>query len=219
MNTIKQAWCVLFLAVAMLAGCPDTDPAPYPGDTRQTCAQMGYRCGFDDYGASCGNCGAGTTCNGSGVCTTTGTGPCVRQCGGRTCGNDPVCGLSCGTCSGGQTCSAAGACASTGPTNHTIGAERLPLFSGYRGVTFTVPAAIVAYNVTSPGDTYNVGIFTAAEWTNYAAGGTARAYALRDNVRTAAETATLPAGNYVLGFRCRNLIERCDVTYALGANY
>lgn len=105
------------------------------------------------------------------------------------------------------------------PTNHVIGAERLPLFSGFRGVTFTVPAAIVAYNVTSPSDTYNVGIFTAAEWTNYAAGGQARAFASRENVRNAAETATLPAGNYVLGFYCRNLIERCDVTYALGANY
>nr|MBK7066163.1 hypothetical protein [Deltaproteobacteria bacterium] len=68
-------------------------------------------------------------------------------------------------------------------------------------------------------DTYNVGIFTVAEWSNYSAGGQARAFAFRENVRTATEVADLPAGSYVLGFYCRNLIQRCDVTYALNANY
>jgi hypothetical protein len=105
------------------------------------------------------------------------------------------------------------------PTNHTVGSETLPLFSNFRGATFTVPASTIAYAASSPSDTFTVGIFTAAEWANYSGGGNARAYALRERVRTANESALLPAGDYVLGFYCNNVIERCAVTYTLVANY
>ena len=218
MNTIRRAWWVLSLAVAMLTGCPDPDPTPYPGDTRQTCSQMGYRCGYDDYGSSCGNCGAGTSCNGSGFCASTSP-TCV--CSGAVCGNDSCGNPTCGTCTGGRTCSI-GVCVATAPTPtiHSITSGSAPLFSNFYGVPFTVPASRAGYAASSPGDNFNVGIFTAADWAIYSNGGAgARSYAFRENVRTANELAEVPAGNYVLGFYCTNLIQRCAVTYAINAYY
>lgn len=204
----------LMVGLGLAMGCGDGGPGT---DTRQTCAQMGFRCGFDDYGASCGTCTSPQTCNGFGSCSSSSSG---CTCSGAVCGNDSCGRAVCGSCTGGRTCTL-GVCtaSTTTPTSHDLGAARLPLFTGFRGVTFTVPAARAAYSVSSPGDTYNVGIFTAAEWSNYSAGGQARAFAFRENVRTATEVADLPAGSYVLGFYCRNLIQRCDVTYALNANY
>lgn len=95
-----------------------------------------------------------------------------------------------------------------------------PLFSNFYGVQFTVPAAAVAYAASSPGDTFNVGIFTPVDWAIYSNRGSgAQAYAGRQNVRSANEGASLPAGTYYLGFYCTNLIERCAVTYAITAVY
>lgn len=211
---MQSGWAGV-LAVAMAAvGCgPDSGPT----GTQQSCAALGWSCGVDDSGRSCGTCSAGTSCNGLGRCVGGGA---SCTCGSAVCGLD-TCGRAvCGSCVGSYVC-AAGSCVppQTTPTTHDVGSARLPLFSGVRGVTFSVPAARVAYSVSSPTDTFDVGIYTMDEWTNYAAGGSARAYAARQNVRIASEVAMLPAGNYVLGFACRNLIERCDVTYALNANY
>ncbi len=41
--------------------------------------------------------------------------PAVKDCRGRFCGPDPVCGVSCGTCQGADTCNAAGVCVPPGP--------------------------------------------------------------------------------------------------------
>lgn len=215
-----RRWGVAGLLVAMLAACSDDGGT----DWRQTCATMGRRCGVDDFGTSCGTCAGTTTCNVNGVCVAPGATPCTPSCAGATCGASDRCGGQCfGPCPSGQTCSGVTpACAApmTGPTTHDAASGRTPLFPSFYGVPFTVPASTMGYAVSSPSDTFNVGIFTAAEWTNYAAGGQARAYILRENIRTASEVAPpLPAGNYVLGFRCRNLIERCIVTYAVTAYY
>jgi hypothetical protein len=95
------------------------------------------------------------------------------------------------------------------------------LFSNFQGIPFTVPAGSVGYAVNSPsGDTFNVGIFTPADWAIYSnRGAGARSYAFRDNVANANEGAAVPAGSYYLGFYCRNLIQRCTVTYAIAAVY
>lgn len=92
-------------------GCGGDD-SPGPTSTRRSCAQLGWVCGLDDYGSSCGSCSSGRACN-FGTCVSAG---CTPSCGGRTCGPDPLCGLSCGTCAGGQTCSASGTCAAAACT-------------------------------------------------------------------------------------------------------
>lgn len=211
---------VVGLALGLL-GCPGPDPVPGP-DGRRSCAQLGWRCGVDDYGATCGFCGTGTTCNGNGVCATTGS--CTPSCSGIVCGGSDGCRGRCiGSCPSGQTCDAGSLTCTTPittPTTHDTASGRTPLFSNFYGVPFTVPAATTGYAVSSPTDTFNVGIFTAAEWTNYSAGGQGRAYIFRENIRTANEVGPmLPAGNYVLGFYCRNVIERCIVTYAVSSYY
>lgn len=106
------------------------------------------------------------------------------------------------------------------PSIHSITSGTAPLFSNFYGVPFTVPASRAGYAASSPGDNFNVGIFTVADWAIYSnRGAGARAYALRENVRTANELAEIPAGNYVLGFYCTNVIQRCAVTYAITAYY
>ncbi len=77
-----------------------------------TCKDAGTRrvCNADGTASADVPCGDGETCT-DGVCQTS---ECVPQCGGRTCGPDPICGASCGTCAG--TCSAGGVCqAPSGP--------------------------------------------------------------------------------------------------------
>jgi hypothetical protein len=146
-----------------------------PG-TRQTCADRGWNCGFDDYGNSCGTC--------SGTCTA-------------------------GICQGGT-------------TDHDLGSGTMPLFSTYAAHPFNVPVnALVSYGVSSgSSDTYNVGIFTSANWTIYSSGATgAMAWAYHANITMGGGSAMLPAGSYYLGFYCTNLVERCNVSYSVHAVY
>lgn len=243
-------WLLMILAVSAM-GCP-------VDETRQTCAQMGWVCGIDDYGRSCGTCSSGRTCNGNGVCTggtpvciptcldvclpndgcggtcyglcpsgqtcaaggrcVTGTPTC--SCNGATCGVDN-CGNSCGTCTGGRTC-VSGVCvgSSTTPVDHSIVTATSPLFSNFYGVPFTVPASLVSYAAQSTSDTFDVAVFTVDNWAIYSNGGTS-SVAYLSHARTAriSDAGSIPAGNYVLGFYCRNLVQRCSVSYSLGASY
>lgn len=89
METIRR-WSVLAAMAAMLAlgGCGDGEGDPL------TCAQLGYTCGVDGAGNSCGSCPGGQTCGGGGRC---GAPPCTLRvfdsCGGGGC---------CGTTPGGS---------------------------------------------------------------------------------------------------------------------
>ena len=97
--TRRAAW----LCVALAAGCGAPSPGP---DTRRGCAQLGWACGTDDYGNTCGSCPTGQACS-FGACRVSSS---SCSCGSRVCGVDPVCGTtSCGTCSGGREC-VAGVC-------------------------------------------------------------------------------------------------------------
>ena len=211
----RGMWAGLLLS-ASVAGCGT--PAPTPGSRTfgSTCAALGYLCGYDDFGASCGACSAGRTCE-SGTCVA--VGPTCR-CGGARCGVDN-CGNSCGACASGQTCSAAGDCIAPTTTSHTLGSGVLPLFSTYGYFRFTIPTqAAVGFSTTSSaGDTYNVAIFTPTDYVTYSTGRTANAWAPHQNVTTVSDAAVLPAGTYYLGFYCTNLVERCAVSYSVVANY
>lgn len=107
------------------------------------------------------------------------------------------------------------------PSTHTVASGMSPLFPNFYGVPFTVPAGTVGFAASSAGgDTFDVGVFTAASWATYSSGGAgALVYAQRARTSRADGAASLPAGNYVLGFYCRNLIERCSVLYAVSASY
>ena len=97
------------VSLTPLTGCgpdPSPGPSPGPGPTLRSCASLGWVCGVDDYGLSCGTCSGGRSCS-FGTCLGA---SCTPVCGGRNCGIDPVCCSSCGTCFGNQTCSAAGVC-------------------------------------------------------------------------------------------------------------
>lgn len=227
------------------------------GPTPRSCTQLGWACGVDDYGRSCGTCSGGRSCNGNGVCI--GSGVCTPVCGGRTCGADPVCGTSCGTCPTGQTCNGFGSCITNGPTcscngatcgvdncgrscgtctggrtcssgvcitpatvpvDHRIATATAPLFSNFYGVPFTVPAALVSYAAQSTADTFDVAVFTVDNWAIYSSGSTGSvAYLSHARTALASDAGNLPAGNYVLGFYCRNIVQRCSVSYSLGAQY
>ncbi len=216
---------ILVAVTAMAIGCgpvptPTPNPTPTP-DTRQTCRQLGWDCGIDDYGSTCGYCSVGTcsdgTCRG-------GTMPPTCSCGGRVCGIDN-CGNSCGTCSMGQTCNS-GTCAAsmstTMPTSHVLASG-----NGYFGSVFGAPfflpvTTTVCFSATSSaGDGFNVGIWTATNWSLHITGGSgARVYAQHVDISTATDCVTnLPAGSYHLGFDCTNWIQNCAVTYAVTATY
>lgn len=203
--------------VAAGLGCGgDGGPGP---STRRSCSQLGWVCGLDDYGSSCGSCGSGRACN-YGTCVTAG---CTPSCGGRTCGTESTCRSSCGTCGSGETCTAEGTCITpmVTPTAHSVADGATGGFPYYFGVPFTVPASRVGYSVNSPsGDGFTVGIFTEVNWAIYSNGGTgAVAYASHGPVTSFADAATVPAGTYYLGFRCTNLIENCSIRYAIAATY
>lgn len=210
-------WSLRACLAVVLMGCgPTPDPVP-PPDTRQTCAQMGYRCGVDDYGATCGYCPSGQRCGSFGACVASGP---TCTCNGALCGADN-CGNSCGTCASGRTCSS-GLCitATTTPVDHSIVTATSPLFSNFYGVPFTVPASLVSYAAQSTSDTFDVAVFTVENWAIYSSGGTG-SVAYLSHARTAriSDAGSIPAGNYVLGFYCRNLVQRCSVSYSLGAAY
>ena len=102
------------------ANCPSTTcgtcSAGYACDeafgqcVADACSCSGRECGAHPDAAncatvSCGDCAEGE-CNASGQCVT----DCVKECGTRECGLDPVCELSCGTCAAGDVCNESGMC-------------------------------------------------------------------------------------------------------------
>lgn len=127
------------------AGCmPATGPTCGDGRTEGTEVCDGADLG----GATCQSLGfTGGSLSCAADCrarvTSACTGTCTPQCGGRTCGPDPVCGMSCGTCSSG-TCSAAGQCEG-GPG----GAPRIISFSA-NTTQYTGGALIFSAIVTDP---------------------------------------------------------------------
>ncbi len=112
------------------------------------------------------------------------------------------------------------------PTTHALASGTYESFpaGGYYGQPFTLPlSAEVAFDVqcrsTTSCDTFDVGVFTAEEWSYFSGGQHATAYGAQNDVKTANDTVSVPAGDYVLGFLCRNAVEHCQISYDLSATY
>ena len=87
-----RAYC----AVICQNECTALGTSSCSGSYILTCVRDFYGCLFWDYGRDCSDSGFvcrqtddGATC-----------GPCVPDCSGRQCGQDPLCGTSCGSCQG-----------------------------------------------------------------------------------------------------------------------
>ena len=110
----------------------------------------------------------------------------------------------------------------TMPTSHVLASG-----NGYFGSVFGAPfflpvTTTVCFSATSSaGDGFNVGIWTATNWSLHITGGSgARVYAQHVDISNATDCVTnLPAGSYYLGFDCTNWIQNCAVTYAVTATY
>lgn len=158
-------------------------------------------------------------------CGNPGPDGCTGSCSGRVCGDDG-CGRSCGSCSTGAQC-VNGQCQNPNPVAHQLATAMPATFSAsaYYGFEFTLPVqADVSFTVnpasTGSPDTWNVAIFNPTEWTSYQTGsGNQATAAVHNNVTSASDSATLPAGNWYLGFRCTNLVQRCMIAFALTATY
>ena len=170
---------VVLAALGFMVACNGSGG---PGPTRETCSQLGWVCGVDDFGNDCGTCSSGSCAHGT--CTTAG-----------------------------------------GPTTHAIGSGSTDLWAAgtaYGIGPFSVPAATVSYSVsTTTGDTFDVQIMSAANWSVYSTGGSgAHAFGIHNNVSIASDSVAVPADSYYLAFRCDNVIERCQVTsYTIAATY
>lgn len=214
-----KRWGLLgFVFVISAAGCGGGSTPGPGGRIGSTCSQLGWVCGLDDFGTSCGSCSGSSTCS-NGRCV---IGQPVCDCTGRSCGPNSCGTSSCGNCQSNQTCSG-GICVNNAPmpTDHTLGQGSLPLFGTHHAVTFSIPvAATVRFDTqTTAGDTYDVGIYDASQWMIRTLGGRATAYGYRPSGMSAASEVQLPAGAWMLGFYCTNTIQRCAVRYTLTARY
>jgi hypothetical protein len=110
------------------------------------------------------------------------------------------------------------------PTTHVLDSNDLQNIAsgGYYGVSFTLPtSADVSYDLTDQGsnDTWIVGIFSQYDYTNFTNGMSSTAIAPHNNVSTISDSATVDAGNWVLGVKCTNFIEHCPFTLGLSATF
>jgi len=174
------SFAIVIVIVGTAFGCNGSGPGP----TRETCSQLGWVCGTDDFGNDCGTCSTGSCAHGT--CT---TGP-------------------------------------GGPTTHALGSGATDLWAAgtsYAKGPYVFPVtATVSYSVsTTTGDTFDVSVMDAANWSVYSSGGSGvEAYALHNNTSIASDSAVVPAGTYYLAFHCENLVERCLVTsYTISATY
>ena len=69
-------------------------------------------------------------------------------------------------------------------------------------------------------DTWNVAVFTPAQWVTYQTGsGNQASGGVHNNVMQVSDAVVLPKGDWYLGFRCNNAFQRCmfvfnaDITY------
>lgn len=110
------------------------------------------------------------------------------------------------------------------PVDHTLAQLKPVTFSagGYYGFEFLLPsAAQVSFSVSEQTtDTWNIGVFSNTEWTCYQSGSCNQAYTgAHSNVMNVTDTVAVPAGDWYLGFKCTNSIERCMINFNLDAEY
>ncbi|MFO0580037.1 MAG: hypothetical protein U1A78_39190 [Polyangia bacterium] len=92
----------------------------------------------------------------------------------------------------------------------------------FYGFSFRLPKAgsfrFSASQTTT--DTWNVAVFTPAQWVSYQTGSGNQAYAgIHNGVMQVNDSVALPAGDWYLGFRCTNVFQRCMFVFNAEATY
>jgi hypothetical protein len=110
------------------------------------------------------------------------------------------------------------------PTTHKL-LQSMPVSiaaGAYYGFNFALPVAgtfrFSASQTTT--DTWNVAVFSPAQWVSYQTGSGNMAYGgVHNNVMQAADSVSLPGGEWYLGFRCNNSFLRCMFVVSAEADY
>jgi len=110
------------------------------------------------------------------------------------------------------------------PVDHTLTQSQPVTFNAgaFYGFEFNLPAQ-ATFNFSASEtttDTWNVAVFTPAEWVSYQTGsGTGAFGGIHNGVKQVNDTVLLPAGDWFLGFRCTNAIQRCMFVFNADAIY
>lgn len=110
------------------------------------------------------------------------------------------------------------------PVTHSLARATAATFNagGFHGFRFSLPSsASVSFSANqTTTDSWNVAIFTPRQWADYQAGSANGAYdGVHNNVMQIADDVQLPSGEWYLGFRCNNAIQRCMLVYSVDATY
>lgn len=110
------------------------------------------------------------------------------------------------------------------PVDHILAQSQPVTISAgsFYGFEFRLPAS-ATFNFSASEtttDTWNVAVFTAAEWVSYQNGSGNMAYGgIHNGVMQVSDTVQLPAGDWFLGFRCTNVFQRCMLVFNADAIY
>src|ERR1019366_989559 len=141
-----------------------------------------------------------------------------------------VSGLGCDETTGhglGDSSMGSDAAATTAPQTHILATDDLMQFAAgdKDGVLITLPApGTIQYTVTDQSTTtagsWDLGILAETQYQNFMGGGSWQGHAVNYAVNNkTATTSTLPAGNYLFVFRCRNLVDVCIFAVSLQDTY
>ena len=107
--------------------------------------------------------------------------------------------------------------------DHTLALSQPVTISAgaFYGFEFQLPStADVSFSASeTTTDTWNIAIFSPAEWVSYQSGSGHQAEGgVHNGVMQAADSVTLPAGDWYLGFRCTNTFEHCVLSFNADAS-
>lgn len=110
------------------------------------------------------------------------------------------------------------------PSTYKLAQSQSATFSagGNYGFSFILPkAATFRFSASqTTTDTWNVAVFTPAQWISYQAGSGNQAYSrVHSGVMQVNDTVSLPPGEWYLGFRCNNAFQRCMLVFNAEATY
>lgn len=110
------------------------------------------------------------------------------------------------------------------PVDHTLTQSQPVTINagGFYGFEFNLPTQ-ATFNFSASEtttDTWNVAVFTPAQWVSYQTGsGNGASGGVHNGVKQVNDTVLLPAGDWFLGFRCTNTIQRCMLVFNADAIY
>lgn len=110
------------------------------------------------------------------------------------------------------------------PLTYRLAQSQSASFSpgGFYGFSFILPKPATFHFSASETttDSWNVAVFTPAQWVSYQTGSSNQAYdGVHNGVMQVSDTVSLPAGDWYLGFRCANAFQRCMLIFNAEATY